>query len=65
MLSPVKRTEPGEKSAQIKHRLQEKTVQNFSKFIYSCILMWDDNINFSLEEAFLGYGLMFWPEATV
>ncbi len=34
-------SESGEKSAQIKHRLQSKTVQNSSKQICGWILMWE------------------------
>ncbi len=37
----VFRSESGEKSAQIKHRLQDKTVQNSFKQICGWILMWE------------------------
>ncbi len=44
-------SESGEKSAQITHRLQDKTVQNSSKQLFVCIVMWETTGDFSLEEA--------------
>ncbi len=57
VLSPVKKSESGETSAQIKHCLQTKSVQNRSKQICGWMFTREDNKgwSFSLEEALTSY----------